>query len=560
MSSTLFSDLFHHYGLTDSECARYIRYEEYLSSQGLEPFRIKQALTTRLDLEKKLRIIKGAKEFNQHVHYSRRNPSVGSRLKSGAVAVPLLTLSSLADRDSMCSSVGVLTERSFEETNGETNKPGPAVGSFTDRPSTRRFFSEATSGLTADVLSRSSGEATSMRRRSLDPVSTPHNQFTSIAGTEPRRRHTLDALHSTPTAPLTADELTMPLLTLPEQPLAPLTLPHLPMERVIRSDYVLADSEHDHRSNVSQEGSVHWRPTESRPQTSCSTSSSCSSVDPTGVDKMDEYQRTINRMKLQDEVVRTSQALQAFYHSNPRNPFHSLLDHITLSYRGTKYMKRADNLGETVEVSIYFLDDDETLRQTPLHSAVLEIIVSDLGTEVQKVIGKTYVCYQALSHLLADDIERAREQFRLRVMQRSHNLSWSVDQHVDKKLKKHVIITFILDRLHMSYPTPTAECNVYLQLDKVSIADRLDDVLNGMMGRKAVRTHSAVSTDAICSTPSTHRIFSRMMLPPLLPDSCGTAGGCVASTAPDFPAASDNDSTACLSLDAFDPASLLGAL
>jgi hypothetical protein len=130
------------------------------------------------------------------------------------------------------------------------------------------------------------------------------------------------------------------------------------------------------------------------------------------------WSRAVSKIRMHNEFARVTQVLCAHYHATKTDRHRAqALGKGTqaiskIIFEGTKFIKTSPSSGETVELVMRLLDDEQTKRTTPGGTSVVEVIGYYPGTGRQSEIGKTYLSYDSLTILLHDEIKKAASEYR----------------------------------------------------------------------------------------------------------------------------------------------------
>jgi hypothetical protein len=126
------------------------------------------------------------------------------------------------------------------------------------------------------------------------------------------------------------------------------------------------------------------------------------------------WSRAVSKIRMHNEFARVNQLLCAHYHQSKREdrkmqasgPASKIL------FEGTKFIKTSPSTGESVELVVRHLDDEQTKHSTPGNTSVVEVMGYYAGTGRQSEIGRTYLSYNSLTILLHDEIKKAAAEYK----------------------------------------------------------------------------------------------------------------------------------------------------
>lgn len=178
---------------------------------------------------------------------------------------------------------------------------------------------------------------------------------------------------------------------------------------------------------------------------------------------------------------------------NPRSPFHSYGDESVLLLRGSKTLQRSEHYAETVDVLVYLLSAADIIKSNPLHCPIVEVIIQDISSQ-PKHLGSLFVSFPSIAALLEEDVLKAFKEFQIGMQKKTRDLSWSVDDNAEKRIQLDLIAKYMMNHIDVQKDSRTATVSVVLKHESAQLGDRLNDVLQKMMGGDAGGTSVSAST------------------------------------------------------------------
>lgn len=218
-------------------------------------------------------------------------------------------------------------------------------------------------------------------------------------------------------------------------------------------------------------------------------------------------------VKIQNTVTQTMVRLMAYYDVNPRG-LPVVGPHCHVLHRCNRVMNTSPIVQETVDITVYLLDDERTVLSVPVRGPVVEVIVKEIAAssvhiastglsssspdQSNRVLSKCYFNYPAVLDMVQPDIKKELGRMRAAVVKRSLSLNYCVPDDVAKKLTHDILGSTLAKKVEFDFSKSDHKGTspLHLQHKMENAGRRLSSVLDKMM-----TSNAPVAAAAECGSP-----------------------------------------------------------